>query len=136
MFMHTAMESRSSVTGDATHCIVFMTNSMQHSLSLKTNSRSANKEILWLLRNLKFYYCVHNSSPLALILSQINLFYALVIYFLSVFLNRRPTKNCARLFTSKLPTLKQTEVTLRVLFQHGDSSILYIYHISFRSQFY
>jgi len=50
-----------------------LTNPIEQSPSLETNSLSAGQEVLRILCNLKVYcYCVHNSLALVLILSHIN----------------------------------------------------------------
>ena len=43
--------------------------------SLDVNNSVASQEIFHVLWNAKFHYCVHNSQPLVLALSQINLAY-------------------------------------------------------------
>jgi len=58
-----------------------LTNSMQKSLSWEASNHSTSQEIPHLLRNLKVYYCVHNSLSVVTVFSQMNPVHTFPPYF-------------------------------------------------------
>jgi len=60
---------------------------MEQSPSWEANSHSANNEISRLSFNQKVHYCVHNSPPVAPILSQMNPVHTFPRYFLKIHFN-------------------------------------------------
>jgi len=60
---------------------------MKQNLSRDTISYPASQEILYLLWNLKVYYCIHKRHALVSVLSQMNSVHTFVFYFSKIYFN-------------------------------------------------